>query len=60
MLPVDVREVAVRWLLGDSFYVMDWRVGEGEVPLNFDLPLPGKSDTVRSRYEAAKPGATSS
>lgn len=50
MLPIDVREVAVRWLLGDAFYVIDFRVGEGPLPMNLDLPLPRKGDTLRSRY----------
>jgi ubiquinone/menaquinone biosynthesis C-methylase UbiE len=50
LLPVEAREVAVRWLLGDAFYLIDYRVGEGELPVNLDLPLPGKSDTLRSRY----------
>lgn len=50
MLPIDVREVAVRWLLGDAFYVIDFRVGEGPLPMNLDLPMPRKGDTLRSRY----------
>ena len=55
MLPVDVREVAVRWLLGDSFYVIDFRVGEGPLPMNLDLPMPRKGETLRSRYYGTKP-----
>lgn len=56
MLPVDVREVAVRWLLGDAFYVIDFRVGEGPLPMNLDLPMPRKGDTLRSRYYGTPPG----
>jgi len=54
LLPEDVREVGVHWLLGDSFYVIDFRVGEGPLPMNLDLPMPHKGDTLRSRYYGAK------
>jgi ubiquinone/menaquinone biosynthesis C-methylase UbiE len=57
LLPEDVREVGVHWLLGDSFYVIDFRVGEGSLPMNLDLPMPGKSDTLRSRYYGTGKGA---
>jgi SAM-dependent methyltransferase len=57
MLPIDVREVAVRWLLGDAFYVIDFRVGEGPLPMDLDLPMPRKGDTLRSRYYGTPPKA---
>jgi SAM-dependent methyltransferase len=50
MLPVDVREVRVQWLLGDAFYLIDYRVGSGPLPMKLDLPMPRKGDTLRSRY----------
>lgn len=49
-LPVEVRDVGIHWLLGDAFYVIEYRVGEGPLPMNLDLPMPGKSDTLRSRF----------
>lgn len=55
MLPEDVREVAVRWLLGDSFYCIDYRVGKGPLPQQLDLPMPRKGDTLRSRYYGTPP-----
>jgi ubiquinone/menaquinone biosynthesis C-methylase UbiE len=54
MLPIDVREVGVHWLLGDAFYVIDFRVGEGPLPMDLDLPMPRKGDTLRSRYYGTK------
>jgi ubiquinone/menaquinone biosynthesis C-methylase UbiE len=53
-LPVGAREVNLRWLLGNAFYVIDFRVDEGEPPVDLDLPIPGKGDTLRSRYLVKK------
>ncbi len=50
LLPVDVREVGLHWLLGDAFYVIEYRVGEGPLPMDLDLPMPRKGDTLRSRF----------
>jgi len=55
-LPVEAREVRVQWLLGNSFYVIDFRVGEGEPFLDIDLPIPGRGDSLRSRWEASRGG----
>ena len=49
-LPVGARDVRVRWLLGNAFYVIDFRVGQGPPYLDIDLPIPGKGDSLRSRY----------
>ena len=53
-LPVEARDVGLRWILGNAFYVIDYRVGEGSPPLDLDLPIPGKGDSLRSRYDGAK------
>jgi ubiquinone/menaquinone biosynthesis C-methylase UbiE len=51
LLPIEAREVCVQWLLGNAFYLIDYRVGEGEPALNLDLPIPGKRrGTHRTRY----------
>jgi ubiquinone/menaquinone biosynthesis C-methylase UbiE len=55
-LPVDAREVSLRWILGTAFYLVDYRVGEGPPPLDIDLRIPGKGDTLRSRFEGKKKG----
>lgn len=49
LLPANARNVCVRWILGNAFYVIDFRVGDPP-EVNLDLPIPGKGDTLRSRY----------
>jgi ubiquinone/menaquinone biosynthesis C-methylase UbiE len=55
-LPIGARSVCVRWILGSAFYLVDFRVGEGAPPLDLDLPIPGKGDSLRSRYFGAQKG----
>jgi ubiquinone/menaquinone biosynthesis C-methylase UbiE len=50
-LPENVRGVCLRWVLGGAFYVIDFSVGDGPPPVDLDLPIPGKGDSLRSRYE---------
>jgi ubiquinone/menaquinone biosynthesis C-methylase UbiE len=50
-LPESAQEVKLRWILGNAFYVIDFRVGSGPPPVDLDLPIPGKADSLRSRYE---------
>jgi len=50
-IPECARDVAVRWVLGSCFYVIDFRVDEGTPPLNIDLPHKGRrGGTMRTRY----------
>lgn len=50
-LPEGAREVALRWVLGGCFYVIDFRVADGPPPVNLDLPHKGwRGGTLRSRY----------
>ena len=56
-LPPSAQEVCVRWVLGEVFYVIDYRVAEGPPFLNLDLPIPGKrGGTHRTRYYGALDG----
>jgi ubiquinone/menaquinone biosynthesis C-methylase UbiE len=50
-LPENAREVTVRWILGNAFYLIDYRVGDGPPKVDLDLPIPGKGDSLRSRYQ---------
>lgn len=52
LLPESARNVSVRWLLGNCFYVIRYEVGSGCPPLDVDLPIPGKGDSLRIRYQA--------
>jgi ubiquinone/menaquinone biosynthesis C-methylase UbiE len=40
-VPVVAREFRLRWIIGGVFYLMDFVVGEGEPPANFDYEIPG-------------------
>ncbi len=51
LLPECARDVSLRWLLGNAYYVIDFRVGDGPPPLDLDLPIIGRrGGTHRSRY----------
>ena len=50
-LPENARDVKLRWILGNAFYLIDYRVGDGPPPVDLDLPIPGKGDSLRSRFE---------
>jgi hypothetical protein len=50
-MPVEAREVRLRWVIGGVFYLIDFRVGEGEPTGDFDFDIPGpRGGTYRSRY----------
>ncbi len=58
-LPECAREVNVRWLLGNCFYLIDFRVGDGPPPLNLDLAHKGRrGGTMRTRYYGQLEGVT--
>lgn len=51
LLPENVRDVSLHWLLGNAFYVIAFRTTKEPPQLNLDLPIPGKrGGTLRSRY----------
>lgn len=58
-MPVQAREVCVRWVIGGVFYAIDFRVGDGAPKGNFDYPIPGpRGGTLRSRYMGQLEGVT--
>jgi ubiquinone/menaquinone biosynthesis C-methylase UbiE len=58
-LPVHARDVTVRWIIGNCFYVIDFRKGDGPPPLDLDLPHRGwRGGTMRSRYFGVLEGVT--
>jgi SAM-dependent methyltransferase len=50
-LPENAQDVGLRWILGNAFYLIDYRVGDGPPKVDLDLPIPGKGDSLRLRYE---------
>lgn len=58
-LPVEARDVNVRWIVGGTFYLIDFTVGEGEPPADFDFAIPGpRGGTRRTRYYGQLEGVT--
>jgi hypothetical protein len=58
-LPIEARNVNLRWIIGGTFYLIDFVVGEGEPPANFDFVIPGpRGGTRRSRYYGQLEGVT--
>ena len=50
-LPISARDVTVRWLIANCFYVIAYTRGEdGPPPLDLDLPHAGtRGGSMRSR-----------
>jgi ubiquinone/menaquinone biosynthesis C-methylase UbiE/uncharacterized protein YbaR (Trm112 family) len=58
-LPVCARNVVLRWVLGECFYLIDFAVGDGEPPLNLDLQHEGRrGGSMRTRYFGQLEGVT--
>ncbi len=58
-LPVEARNVHLRWIIGGVFYLIDFDIGEGEPDGNFDFPIPGaRGGTLRTRYHGRLEGVT--
>ena len=58
-LPVSAREVKLEWIIGGVFYVIEYRVGEGEPYADLDFEIPGiRGGTHRSRYYGHLEGIT--
>jgi ubiquinone/menaquinone biosynthesis C-methylase UbiE len=52
-IPVEAREVCLRWVIGGVFYLIEFKVGEGEPKADFDFEIPGpRGGSYRSRYQA--------
>ncbi len=58
-LPVSCREVKLEWIIGGVFYVIEYRVGEGEPFADLDFEIPGiRGGTHRTRYHGLLEGVT--
>lgn len=54
-LPEQARNVQMTWTLGGVFYLIAFDVASGPPRVDLDLPIPGKGDSLRSRFERAFP-----
>lgn len=58
-MPIEARDVVLQWVIGGVFYLIDFRVAEGEPQANFDFEIPGqRGGTYRTRYEGQLEGVT--
>ena len=58
-LPIEARNVNLRWIIGGTFYLIDFTVGEGTPPANLNFPIPGaKGGTHSTRYYGRLEGVT--
>jgi len=58
-LPLSARDVNVRWIMANCFYVISFVKGDGPPPLNLDLKHKGwRGGSMRSRYFGVMEGIT--
>ena len=58
-LPLNARDVTLRWILGGCFYLIDFTVGRGAPRVDIDLPHKGwRGGTIRTRYYGRLEGVT--
>jgi ubiquinone/menaquinone biosynthesis C-methylase UbiE len=58
-IPVSARDVNIRWIMANCFYVITFLKGDGAPPLNLDLAHKGwRGGTMRSRYYGVLEGVT--
>jgi len=51
-IPAVAEQVSVRWLMGYAYFAILFRVGTCPPRLNLDVPLPGRTVTVRDVLDA--------
>jgi hypothetical protein len=60
-LPIEARDVSVKWIIGGVYYIIQFTVGEGEPQADFDLEIPGRrGGTLKTRYYGKLEGLTAS
>lgn len=58
-LPECARDVTVKWIIGNCFYVIVFTKGSGPPPLDLDLPHQGwRGGSLRTRYYGQLDGVT--
>ena len=58
-IPVEARDVMIKWIIGGVYYLISFTVGVGEPVGNFDLEIPGRrGGTLKTRYYGKLEGVT--
>ncbi len=58
-MPIEARDVCLRWVIGGVFYLLEFTVGSGEPGADFDFEIPGpKGGSYRTRYMGQLEGVT--
>lgn len=58
-IPVEARDVTVRWIIGGVYYLIAFTVGVGEPTADFDIAIPGRrGGSLRTRYYGQLEGVT--
>lgn len=58
-LPIQARNVNLQWIIGGTFYLIDFSVEEGTPPANLNFPIPGpRGGTHTTRYFGQLEGVT--
>jgi SAM-dependent methyltransferase len=58
-MPVEARDVVVRWVIGGVYYVIAFRVGDGPPRGDFDIRIPGRrGGTLNTRFFGKLEGVT--
>jgi ubiquinone/menaquinone biosynthesis C-methylase UbiE len=58
-VPHCAREVSVRWIIANCFYLISFTKGDGPPPLDLDLPHHGwRGGSMRTRYYGQLEGVT--
>lgn len=58
-LPVEARNVNLRWIIGGTFYLIDFTVDRGTPPADLNFPIPGpRGGTHTTRYYGQLEGVT--
>lgn len=51
-MPIEARKTKLEWVIGGTFYLISFEVGEGQPSANFDFKIPGfRGGTYRTRYD---------
>ena len=59
LLPENATDVHLKWILGNAYYALDYRIGDTLPKVNMDLPHKGRrGGTLRTRWFGRLEGVT--